>query len=449
MKNKTKKVAYLMAIIIFSFNTKVGYAQCASAANIFTFTAGSVKYELVKESRTWTVAAECAATRGGYLVQIDNATEQTDVYNGIISSGISPTYNPVFDGGGASYVWIGATDRHTEGTWLWDGNNDGVGTNFWNGEGVYGNIGTGSVVAGAYNNWGTDNPSYRNEPDDFSGSQDAGAIALAKWPSVPGFTIGLTGQWNDISESNTLYYIIEYPPVTTPTIVATSDGTICAGSAYTFTVSGASSYTINPSAQTFTASVAVTPTTTTTYTIIGSNGAATAEIVRTVNVNASPTINVTSSSTTINSGQSVTLTASGASSFTLNTTLFTTTIAVTPTLTTTYTVTGASAAGCISSKTVVITVVNPTSIFESNKGNLNIDVYPNPVSSQLYIEGRFTSILLTNIVGKRINIPLIKSDDKIMIDMSTLPNGVYFVTCTDLSNNQATRKILLNNTDYK
>jgi hypothetical protein len=55
---------------------------------------------------------------------------------------------------------------------------------------------TGSAVGGLYNNWG-------NEPDDFYG-QDGLAIALTNWPN------GFAGEWNDVSQSNTLYYLIEY-----------------------------------------------------------------------------------------------------------------------------------------------------------------------------------------------------------------------------------------------
>jgi hypothetical protein len=94
------------------------------------------------------------------------------------------------DGGDASYVWIGGNDLATEGTWVWDGNNDGSKTDFWIGDK------TGTAVEGRYHNWG-------DEPDDFSG-QDALGLALTDWP------LGLASQWNDLRESNKLFFVIEF-----------------------------------------------------------------------------------------------------------------------------------------------------------------------------------------------------------------------------------------------
>ena len=126
---------------------KVSFAQttCYTASNSAAFNYNGHTYKLIKELKSWVNAATCAVSDGGYLVEIADAAEQTAVYNGIVASGISASYHAVADGGGSSYVWIGATDKNAEGTWLWDGNNDNVGTNFWNGQGQAG-AGTGSVV---------------------------------------------------------------------------------------------------------------------------------------------------------------------------------------------------------------------------------------------------------------------------------------------------------------
>ena len=279
------------------FNSKVSLAQpCASAVNIYTFTAAGVNYEIVKELKTWALASSCAVARGGSLVHIDNLAEQTAVYNAIVASGISASYKAVADGGGASYIWIGATDKNTEGVWLWDGNNDNVGINFWNGQGLAG-AGTGSVVGSNYVNFGGKSVSGINEPDDYMSNQDCAGICLGSWP------YGIAGEWNDIAATNTLYYIIEYPVIA-------------------------------------------------------------------------------------------------------------------------------------------------NSIIESTN-NLEIKAYPNPVSSQLTIEGRFSAVSLTNAEGKRINVAILKADNKMLVDMSHLPSGIYFIKCTDLLNNQITKQIVLNNPEHK
>ncbi len=36
-----------------------------------------------------------------------------------------------------------------------------------------------------------------------------------------------------------------------------------------------------------------------------------------------------------------------------------------------------------------------------------------------------------------------------MIDISHLPSGIYFLKCTDLENNQTTQKIIINNSEQK
>lgn len=199
---KLKKLVYiLISIIAFDKSGNV-MSQCASAANIFTFSGTTSNYEIVKEAKTWTAAASCASQRGGYLVEINSQAEQTLVYNGIISSSVANNYSPVGDGGGASYMWIGGNDKVTEGDWFWDGNNDLVGTKFWTGQGAAG-ANNGSAFGGAYVNWGGKSTTTIKEPDNYNSNQDGAAIALMQWP------YGIAGEWNDIAETNAIYYIIE------------------------------------------------------------------------------------------------------------------------------------------------------------------------------------------------------------------------------------------------
>ena len=118
-------------------------------------------------------------------------------------------YTAVVDGGGIAYVWIGASDQHTEGAWLWDGDGDNSGINFWNGQGAAG-LNDGSPVDELYNNWGGSSSGSPKEPDDFGDGQDGAAIGLAKWPAGIDFTLGIASEWNDISLDNSLYFVIEF-----------------------------------------------------------------------------------------------------------------------------------------------------------------------------------------------------------------------------------------------
>jgi hypothetical protein len=156
-------------------------------------------YLIVRESKTWDEASGDARARGGYLVEIGSQGEQDAVYDAITKSGISTTYASVQDGGGAAYIWIGASDKATEGKWIWAES----ATEFWNGDK------TGSAVESRYSNWGGTKSGTKNEPDDYDG-QDAAAIGLAKWPAGVNAELGVAGEWNDIDVKNRLYYIIEF-----------------------------------------------------------------------------------------------------------------------------------------------------------------------------------------------------------------------------------------------
>lgn len=184
------------------------FSQCADSANIYTFTYNGTTYEIVKETKTWVDASGCAVERNGYLVEINDLNEQNAVYNAIIGgAGVSPTYTAIANGGGIAYVWIGATDQQTEGTWLWDGNNDNAGSNFWTGQGDNG-VNNGVAISGAYVNWGGTSTATPHEPDNYESGQDNAAIALAGWPS--GTTmLGIASEWNDIIGTSQLYFVIE------------------------------------------------------------------------------------------------------------------------------------------------------------------------------------------------------------------------------------------------
>ncbi|NCA76824.1 MAG: hypothetical protein EOM90_10850 [Alphaproteobacteria bacterium] len=208
---KTLVSFFSLALIAFT-STGVWGQPCAGSANIYTFTYNGVNYNVVKEMKTWTAAAACAVELGGSLVEIESESEQAAIYDAIINgAGVSVTYVSVPDGGGVAYVWIGATDKVTEGTWNWDGTNSGAGRTFWTGQGAAG-AGNGAPVGGFYNNWGGTSTGIIKEPDDFGGSQDAAAIALRGWPSGSG-TLGITGEWNDINIANSLYFVVKQHPV--------------------------------------------------------------------------------------------------------------------------------------------------------------------------------------------------------------------------------------------
>jgi len=162
--------------------------------------------------------------------------------------------------------------------------------------------------------------------------------------------------------TSTLYIIVTVNPSPNVTISASPSAEICAGGSTTLTASGATTYRWNTGATS--ASITVSPETTTTYTVTGTNSIGCSKTASmTVTVDPLPNVTADASPSTICTGASSTLTASGASSYLWSTGATTATITVSPGETTTYTVTGTSSSGCSQTTSVTVSVnPSPTSV---------------------------------------------------------------------------------------
>lgn len=152
-------------------------------------------YEIETSKQTWDSAATNATALtwdddgslgtsvSSYLADIGSAAENAAILKNLKASMVKAG-SLALDGGGADYVWLGASDIASEGTWLWTG---------------------GATVT--YSNWGSG--SLGSEPDNFGGSQNYAAMGAGKWPATSG-GMGVAGQWNDLSGSNLLWSIIEW-----------------------------------------------------------------------------------------------------------------------------------------------------------------------------------------------------------------------------------------------
>jgi hypothetical protein len=177
------------------------------------------------------------------------------------------------------------------------------------------------------------------------------------FPGAGTYTITAFSYPTELYTQTTITVLAVSPP--TVSIVAAPSKTICAGNSATLTASGVSTYTWMPGAVNG-STIAVTPTVTTNYTVTGTNaqGCIDSETI-TITVVPNVTLTATASPTAICSGQSSTLSASGAPSYTWMPGGMTSSVTVvSPTVTTTYTVTGANGI-CVDTKTVQVTV-NPT-----------------------------------------------------------------------------------------
>jgi hypothetical protein len=138
-----------------------------------------------------------------------------------------------------------------------------------------------------------------------------------------------------------------------PLVGISGNNAVCAGSSGTLTASGAASYSWNTGATT--AVIVVTPGISTSFVVTGTNSAGcSASATMAVVVNTVPVITIAQSAQTVCVNSPVTLTASGAASYSWTGFGNFSSIINTPSGYTTYTVTGTSAAGCSSSATAAV-----------------------------------------------------------------------------------------------
>jgi hypothetical protein len=207
-----------------------------------------------------------------------------------------------------------------------------------------------------------------------------------------------------------------------PTIIVNS-GAICSGGSFTPTISGALTYTYTSGSGVF------SPTSTTSYTVLGTNGAGCSNFATfTITVNPNPTVSALTSNTIICIGGSSDLSASTtATSYAWNTGATTMSISVSPTVTTTYTVNVTSSASCSSSAVVTVNVSTCTGIDELVANNVTI--YPNPTNGVLNITltselSKNSTLEIYDAIGKLIVTEAL-SGELNTLNISNLSNGIY------------------------
>jgi hypothetical protein len=133
----------------------------------------------------------------------------------------------------------------------------------------------------------------------------------------------------------------------------TGSANICSGQSATLTANGAATYSWSTGV--LTASIILTPSVNTSYTVFGISGTCTNNAVASVTVNTTPTLSIAGNNT-LCAGSSVTYSVTGATTFSWTTGAITSTITETPTTNTTYIVTGTSPNGCSATASISTTV---------------------------------------------------------------------------------------------
>ncbi len=211
------------------------------------FTYNGRNYRVVTTPRNFIEAAQDAMAQDGILARIDSAEENAAVLAGIVAANIGTTASKPADtdAGGAQFLWLGgylttgnsASIPDTSRNFAWVGyavaEDASKGLQFtdlfWSG----GKAGT--AANGLHVNFGRTAVAGVGGPAPDNGTsgtanQRAVAMAVQDWPLAGTTKIGTAGQWNDLLESDALFYVIEFhaPPVAPTNVVAApnADGTV-------------------------------------------------------------------------------------------------------------------------------------------------------------------------------------------------------------------------------
>lgn len=223
-----------------------------------------------------------------------------------------------------------------------------------------------------------------------------------------------------------------FPPTTqvvvnqTP-LLSVNSGTVCLGQTFTMSPSGSTTYvfsSIFPE---------VTPLAVGNYTYLVSATSAngcTAAVTSSLTVNPVPAVTLNADRGIICNKETATLTAGGATSYSWSNTFTTNAIAVTPSITTGYTVTGINTFGCKKTASLSIQVSACIGLEENTEVEVPMQVFPNPGTgvytlSLLNREG--ASIQIRNALGQLIQTLEILSDET-TLDIRNYSTGLYYVT---------------------
>jgi hypothetical protein len=248
--------------------------------------------------------------------------------------------------------------------------------------------------------------------------------------------------------ADTLYKQITVLPNSTLNINVTPlSQTVCPGQSTTITASGASGYTWMPGNLSGSL-IAVSPQSNTSYTVKGEDniGCGNSSMAL-VYVYPVTNLTVNTNPKTICAGQAVTLTASGALSYTWNTGAISHSLSVTPSTTIVYTITAISSQSCYTVFSYTLKVINCNGLAGLQENKSLFTIYPNPATQILNVDigilqRGIAAIKIFNSLGQ-----IIYSKQNLVstiegIDLHSWPKGIYFIEITT-SEHYAVRKLLL------
>jgi hypothetical protein len=284
-------------------------------------------------------------------------------------------------------------------------------------------------------------------PVSYSFIAPGGMPTTSVIPSVAGvWTLQVMDNTNLCVTSQTILVTVLQAPIIS---VVANNTLICSGRINTLTASGANSYTWNTNATT--SSITVIPTTTFTYSVIGTGTNICANTgYFTLNVNPSPTLVTTANPNSACANEPVTLTASGANTYTWSTSQTGASITVIPTANTNYTLSGTNEFGCETSREVLVTVLPCTEIDELKMEHEAFKIFPNPANDFIVLEitnteslREFTSILIYNNIGQKILEEVITNKGSFKIETEKFESGVYYLQLKSEGNKTTSKRVVI------
>jgi hypothetical protein len=216
-----------------------------------------------------------------------------------------------------------------------------------------------------------------------------------------------------------------------PVAVFASKPVICEGESTNLYAQNANTY--NWSTGVSGQVITVTPTTSTTYSVIGVNllGCPTLQTIL-IAVNNKPTVSATASSTMLCKGDMVTLIGNGAATYQWSSAAslvqFGNPLNFVVQSSGGYTVTGNDANGCAGTALFVLSVEECTGINEVSLNQNDISAYPNPNNGMFYVESKVAGVKtldIYDVTGRNVYAGTLTHSAK--VNISEMPNGVYTV----------------------
>ena len=222
--------------------------------------------------------------------------------------------------------------------------------------------------------------------------------------------------------------------VTALPVVFVNSAAICLGQSFTLVAGGANTYT-------YSSGPVVSPTVTSSYSVTGTNSTGCVSsntAVSSVTVNPLPIVSASTTNTLICEGESVTLTGGGASSYTFSPGGTGTSVAVSPTVATTYTLTGIDINGCSNSTVFTQRVDGCTRIdnLEIKIQNLSFQVYPNPTKGIVNIDlDTDSEVIILNSIGQTVYSSKLGAG-RHQVNLEHLANGMYVIRTGNAANSK-------------